>query len=159
MATAALPIRELSADVKFAAATANKTFWDVVETKNRKQPFLQGIVDGFVHFLVHKLDRQLAKLVTGERQLIDRLEALSVADLTEDDYLRIADDIQGIVSLTNSLVEEAYAMPEVCLSAWRSNLQKIEEATSQIDSFVESFRMASDEACMALLADLSRQIA
>lgn len=159
MATAALPIRGLSANVKVVAASANKTFWDVVETRQRREPMLRALWAACVHYLIHKLDRKLARLIARERELIARLEALSLDALSDGDFLAIAEDIQGIISLTNSLVEEAYSMPDICLSTWRPTLRELEAATSHLDNFVESFRMAADDACTALLADMARQIA
>ena len=60
--------------------------------------------------------------------------------------------------MTYSLLDDAYAMPEKCVAVWRPILDVIADRTAHIDNFAESFRIASDEACMALLADISEKI-
>ena len=49
-------------------------------------------------------------------------------------------------------------MPDRCFAVWRPRL-RVADLTAHIDNFAESFRIASNEACTALLANIPEKIA
>lgn len=153
MATAALPIRELSANVQYDAARAQKVFWEVVESK-RHNAYIQIQV----LFLTHRLDRRMGKLAVSQASLVNHLRKIPLDSMSSVDFTKVADDLYRIVSMTDSLIDDAYEMPDHCLKVWRANLEKVSDLSSHLESFAESYRMASDEACTALLADLVQKI-
>lgn len=153
MATAALPIRQLSAHVQYDAACAQNVFWEVVEAK-RQNAYIQIQI----WLLTHRLDRRMGKLAESQRSLVDNLRKIPRDNMSSADFTKVADDLYRIVSMTDSLIADAYEMPDRCLNVWRANLEEVGDLSSHLDSFAESFRMASDEACTALLADLVEKI-
>jgi len=153
MAAMALPIRELSACVQYEAAYAQKTFWEVAEGKMRATSF-----DVMLWVKTRQLAHAMEKLATLQRMLIDRLRTMDCSQYDADTFDRIASDLERIVSMTNSLVDDAYRMPQQCVSVWTPKLEAISDLTAHIDNFAESFRIASDEACTALLADIAEKI-
>lgn len=159
MATVALPLRGLSADVKVVAASANKTLWHVADKEHQSGFLLRLICSVLSNVLIRWFTHKLATLVAREQKLIDRLNSTSMEELTDVDFLRLADDIQGIVLSTYALVDEAQDMLGPCKSARQSNLEKMRSAADHLDSIAESLRMAADDVCSSLLAELAHQIA
>jgi hypothetical protein len=153
MATATFPIRELSATVQYDAASAQKVFWEVVESKSRNAQ-----IDLTVWYLTRRLDRRMGKLIVSQRSLIQHLRDMPHERFTSAEFVKVADDLYRIVSMTDSLIGDAYEMPERCLKVWRTNLEQVGDLSSHLESFAESFRIASDETCTALLADLAQKI-
>lgn len=153
MAAMALPIRELSACVQYEAAYAQKTFWEVAEGKMRAANF-----DVMLWVKTRQLSNAMGKLADLQRTLIGHLRTMDCTQYDADTFDRIACDLERIVSMTNSLVDDAYRMPQQCVSVWTPKLETLSDLTAHIDNFAESFRVASDEACTALLADIADKI-
>ena len=153
MATATFPIRELSATVQYDAASAQKVFWEVVESKQR-----EAIIDIAVWYLTRRLDRRMGKLIASQKCLVDHLGKMGHQGTTSAEFVKVADDLYRIVSLTDALIADACEMPNVCLKVWSAKLEQVGSLSSHLESFAESFRMAADETCTALLADLAEKI-
>jgi len=154
MATVALPIRELSANVQYEAASAQKAFWEVVESKRR-----QYLFDLMVRYLTRKLDSRMGRLIVSQEALIEHLRQVPTDSISYEDFSKVANDLDRIVAVTAALVDDSYNVPQPFLEVWRPKLEKISDLNGYLDSFAESFRIASDETCTALLADLARKVA
>ena len=154
MAAMALPIRELSASVQYEAAYAQKTFWKVVDAKARERTF---------HFVLWVYTKQLwhsmGKTADLQRTLVGLLQGKDFSRCDADAFDNIARDLERVVSLTNALLDNTYSMPDRCVAVWRPRLEEIADLTAHIDNFAESFRIASNEACTALLANIAEKIA
>jgi hypothetical protein len=153
MAAMALPIRELSASVQYEAAYAQKTFWKVVDAKARERTF-----DLVLWVYTKQLWHSLGKTAELQRTLIGLLQGKDFSRFDADAFDKIACDLERIVSLTNALLDNTHTMPEKCVAIWSPRLEEIADLTAHIDNFAESFRIASDEACTALLANMASQI-
>ena len=153
MATMALPIRELSASVQYDAARVQNTFWKVVDRKTRAATFDVGLM-----LQAKILSYVMGRLVTSQSKLIDRLKALDSSSFDEATFDKVACDLERIVALTNSFLSDAYAMPSKCVDVWRLQLEQISDLSCHIDNFSESFRIASDDACTAVLAHIAEKI-
>ncbi len=153
MAAMALPIRELSASVQYEAAYAQKTFWKVVEGKTRAATW-----DVNLWVQTRLLSHAMGKLGDLQGTLIDCLKVKDCRQFDASTFDKVASDLERIVSMTYSLLEDVYGMPEQCAAVLRPRLDVIADRTAHIDNFAESFRIASDEACTALLADIAEKI-
>jgi len=151
MAAMALPIRELSASVQYEAAYAQKTFWKVVDGKARAATF-----DVALWVQTRRLSHAMGKLASLQGTLIDCLKECQQFDANTFD--KVAHDLERIVSMTYSFLDDAYGMPEKCVAVWRPQLDVIADRTAHLDNFAESFRIASNEACTALLANIAEKI-
>src|SRR5437868_4429455 len=138
MATMALPIREMSADVQFQAADAQKRFWAIMEAKTSKVHL--GII---VWLQVRSLNRSMGRLIERQKILLKRLQQSQGQRFTPDLYEKVGCDLQRLAGQTDSLVEDTYEMPEQCLSVWREKLETISDLSAHIDNFGESFRIAA----------------
>jgi len=153
MAAMALPIRELSASVQYEAAYAQKTFWKVVDGKARA-----ATLDVTLWVQTWQLSHDMGKLASLQGTLIEHLKARDCRQFDATTFDKVASDLERIVAMTYSLLDDAYAMPGKCVTVWRPQLDIIAERTAHIDNFAESFRIASDEACTALLANIAEKI-
>lgn len=153
MAAMALPIRELSASVQYEAAYAQKTFWKVVDGKARAATF-----DVTLWVQIRQLSHTMGKLASLQGTLIDCLKVKDCCQFDASTFNKVASDLERIVAMTYSLLDDAYGMPEKCVAVWRPHLDLIADRTAHIDNFAESFRIASDEACTALLANIAENI-
>jgi hypothetical protein len=153
MATMVLPIRELSADVQLRAASVQKAFWDVAEKKTREVHF-----DIWLTYKTHSLNRSMAGLIAAQEGLLSSLQNFPVERLSADAVGKVAGDLERIVSMTNSYLDDVHQLPESCLGVWRPKLEAMADLSSHIDNYAESFRMAIDDACCAFLADIARNV-
>ena len=100
----------------------------------------------------------MGRLVDGQQSLIDRLQNAPTEKFSPEMFGKLANDLHNVVSLTNSFIGEIYDMPAETLSLWEPRLEKIADFNGYLDNFAESFRIASDEACTALLADIEAKV-
>jgi hypothetical protein len=105
------------------------------------------------------LNVSLARLIDHQQSLIDRLNETPTDQFPADVVGKLAGDLGNVVSLTHSFIDDAYEMPRECLKVWSDRLEKISDLNSNLESYAESFRIASDESCTALLAELARSVA
>src|ERR1700689_3901324 len=153
MATTALPIRELSANVQFDAASAQKAFFEVVESKQQ-----QAFSNLKIWYMTRRLGRRMRRLVVSQGSLIEYLRKIPVESVFVGDYSKVAGDLDRIVSMTNALLDDAYQLPVQCTSIWAEKLDKMADLNEYIGSFVESFRIAADGTCTALPADIAHRV-
>jgi hypothetical protein len=153
MATATFPIRELSANVQYNAASAQKAFWEVVQEKRHEAAF-----NILLRVSVHRLNRRLERLSESQRDLIESLRKIPAQRMSAAEFTKVADDLYRIVTMTESMIDDFYEMPQLCIDAWRSNIEKVADLTSHLESFAESFRVAADETCTALLANIAQKV-
>jgi len=154
MATAALPIRELSANVQYDAASAQKAFFEVLESKQQ-----EALFNWVIWYTTHRFNRRMGRLLMSQGKFVKSLRCVPVDSIAPTDLLKVSSDLDRIVSMTDSLLADAYLLPEQCLSVWRKKLEAISDQNGYIESFAESFRIASDETCTALLAEVARKVA
>lgn len=153
MATMVLPIRELSADVQLRAASVQKRFLDIAEAK------AQAVHNDMMMTLKsHVLNRSMARLVGAQERLIRSLEDFPVQELSAEAVGKVAGDLERLVSGANSLLDDIYQMPEPCLGLWRPKLEAMADLNGHIDNYAESFRIAFDDACSAVLAEMATKI-
>jgi hypothetical protein len=152
MATMALPLRELSVTVQAEAVSAQMAYWRL------REDVAQRHAQVFVWVKTRALNHAMGRLVEKQQSLIDTLSKASTMDFDADVFLKIANDLDNVVSLTNSFIDEAYEMPSLCLRVWSERLEKISDLNRYVDNFAESFHIASDEACTALLADIAAKV-
>lgn len=154
MATMALPIRELSAYAQYEAASAQKTFWEVAEAKARAASF-----DVALWMKTRSLSGAMVRLADTQQKLIDCLAKDNFDHFDAGTFDKIAGDLERLVSMTYSFVDDMYhTSSEDCLAVWRPKLDRIYELTNHLDNYAESFRIASDDACTALLADIATKV-
>ena len=153
MATTALPIRELSANVQYDAASAQKAFWEVVEEKRREAAF-----NFLLRLSMRRLNHRLERLSGSQRALVESLRKIPANKMSTADFTKVADDLYRIVGMTESMIDDFYEMPPSCIDAWRDNLETVAGLTSHLESFAESFRVAADATCTALLADIAQKV-
>jgi hypothetical protein len=153
MTAMALPIRELSADVQLEAAATQKKCLDIFE-------YIQVARLGvLVWFKTRALDKSLDKLVSLQDELITRLQDdEALAKFTPEVFGRLASDLDRIVSLTYAVLEQTNEIPDQYAKVWRPKLARIADQTAHIDNFAESFHVASEETCTAVLADAARKV-
>jgi DNA-directed RNA polymerase subunit F len=153
MATIAIPIRELSANVQFDAASAQKAFWEVVEEKRR-----EAAIHILLRYLTNKLNRRMERLANSQRDLVEHLRKIPAEKMSAAEFTKVSDDLYRIVAMTESMVDDCYEMPPSCIDAWRANLEKVANLSSHLENFAESFRIAADDTCTALLADIAQKV-
>jgi len=152
MATMALPLRELSVNVQREAVSAQMAYWSLAEDVAHRR--FQLLLWARTRTLNHSMGR----LAEKQQTLIECLHHAPTENFTPEVFVKVANDLDNVVSLTNSFIDEAYDMPEECLGMWSPRLEKISELNGYLDNFAESFRIASDEACTAVLADIADSI-
>lgn len=151
MATMALPIRELSASARYQAARAEKTFWEVVESKARA-----ARIELWVKVKIYSLDRSMGGLIEKQDTLLAMLRNFGADDMPQQVLGMVAGDLELLTAMTDAFIEATQGAPQQCLDVWGTKLEKIAERSAYIDNYAESFRIASDEACTAILADAVR---
>jgi len=152
MATMVLPLREMSVTVQRDAVSAQMAYWSLAEEVANRRFQL------FLWVKTRTLNNSMGRLIEGQKSLIDRLTEPRVAEFAPEVCGKLSNDLYNVVSLTNSFVDEAYDMPAQCLHVWEDRLNQIADLNAHLDNFAESFRIASDEACTSLLADVAKSV-
>jgi hypothetical protein len=152
MATTTFPLRELSVAVQHEAVSAQRAYWKLAEGKAH-----QGM-EPMLWLKTRVLKIAMGKLVARQQSLITRLKNSPPERFAPEMYGKLASDLHNVVSLTNSLLDELYGMPTECINLWSTKLEEIADCNGYLDNFAESFRIASDDACTALLADIAAKV-
>ncbi len=152
MATMALPLREMSVNVQREAVSAQMAYWSLAEDVAHRRFQL------FLWVKTRTLNNSMGRLVEKQQTLIDCLRAAPTSRYTPEVFAKVANDLDNVVSLTNSFIDEAYDMPDTCLSVCTPRLENISELNGYLDNFAESFRIASDAQCTAALAAIARGV-
>lgn len=152
MATMVLPLRELSVSVQREAVSAKEAYWRLAEDVARRQ------LELIVWMKTRKLNHSLGRLIDNQQSLIHRLDEAPTDQFSVEVIGKLACDLGNVVSLTHSFVDDAYEMPRECLQVWSERLEKISDLNAHLENYAESFRIASDETCTALLAEMTRSV-
>jgi hypothetical protein len=153
MATMVLPLRELSVSVQREAVTAKTAYWSLAEDVTRKH------LEFIVWIKTQRLNHSLGRLIERQQSLISALQEAPTDQFPANMMVKLADDLGSVVSLTESFIIEAYDMPDGILNVWIGRLDRVAQLNSHLENFAESFRIASDGTCTALLAEVARSVA
>jgi len=152
MATMALPLREMSVTVQREAVSAQMAYWSLAEEVANKRFQL------FLWVKTRSLNASMGRLAEKQKGLIEHLQDERVLNFTPEVFGKLASDLDNVVALTNSFLDEAHDMPPACQRAWECRLTIIADHNAHLDNYAESFRVASDEACTSLLADIAERV-
>jgi hypothetical protein len=146
MATIALPIRELSADAQFEAASVQKAFWSVADGVQRRQFHL------WLLYKTHELNNSMGRLIGSQERLISSLQDAAMQQFSMEDIKKQACDLDILVAMTTAFVDTASEMPPKCLDVWAPKLDMISELAGHLDSIAASLHLEADEEGSLLLA-------
>lgn len=143
MATMALPIQTLSADIQVEAACAQK---QIVRLQPRKR------LSFLVWVQTRVIDHYCGKVITAEEQLISTLQAADFNRCNSEKLEELATDLDRIVSLTLAVIEKGNEMPVEFSNSFKPKFDRLAELANHLDSFAESMHVAADPQCTGLLA-------
>jgi hypothetical protein len=147
------PIRGLSNQVALDTASAVKEFFEMCQAADPQS--------GYVAFhptlqeKVVSLNESMGLVVKSQHALIQELEKVSQAQMATVGFQKVIADLERVVSQGYSAITDTYSAPDTFVKLWQKNLNLMSEQNGHIDNYVESFRIAMDETCSALLADLA----
>ena len=141
MATMALPIQTLSADIQVEAARAQQ---EIVRLRPRFH------LIAWVQTRI--VNRYCGKAIIAAEELVHTLQGADFAAAEKDFLKEIATDLDRIVSLMDAVVEKGSEMPCEYSHVWRPKFDKLSELASHFDSIAESLHVAADPKASALLA-------
>jgi hypothetical protein len=100
----------------------------------------------------------MVRLISSQVNLLRALEQVRDKTVLSPGFQKTVADIQISVSQTESIISEVYLGPDYYVGLLRDKLETIAQQNSYIDNHVESFRIAFDENCSALLADMATRM-
>jgi hypothetical protein len=150
------PIKVLSNDVSLQTATAVKEFFELCQAADPDSGYFALPAD--VQERVVALNRTIGRVSESQYKLLQALEQVSDEQVMQPEFAKIISDLGWLVAQVESAVSETYAAPRFVATLVRTNLETVADQNSHLDSYVESFRVAFDETCSALLADLGTKI-
>lgn len=143
MATMALPIQTLSADIQAEAASAQR---HIVRLQPRKR------FQPMVWVQTRIVDYYCCKVIDAEERLIEKLQSADFNRCTQEKLEELATDLDRIVSLTSAVIEKGYELPVEFGNPFKAKFDRLAELANHIDSFAESMHVAADAQCSGLLA-------
>jgi hypothetical protein len=143
MATMALPIQTLSADIQQEAACAQK---QIVRLQPRQRHTLARFRQ---MWLIHYY---CGKAITAGERLISTLQCADFNYSTSAQLEELATDLDRIVSLTRAVVEKGHETQVNFGQSLHQKFDKLEELAGHFDSFAESLHVAADAHCESMLA-------
>ncbi len=150
------PIRGLSSQVTLHTAAAVKEFFELCQAADPKSGYLA--LPPWLQQKVVSINQQMGLAVESQRSLLDELEKVNGEHLALPGFDKVIGDLERVVAQGDSAISDTYsARPEI-VKLWKKNLESMAEQNSHIDNYVESFRIAFDENCSALLADMADKI-
>jgi hypothetical protein len=152
-ATMVFPIRELSADVQVKTATARRAVLHVAAANARLLSF--ALLEDR---RARAINKDMGKLVDRQKDLVARLESFHAEQVDAPVLSNFAGDLSQLATSAASLVTDAFEMPEKYVQVWRENLEAISDLSSHIDNFAESFHIAADDLCSALIAKMANDV-
>ena len=150
------PIKVLSNDVSLQTATAVKEFFELC----------QAAAPGYGYFAlppeiqqkVVELNKSIGRVAESQTRLLDALERVTDQEVIAPEFAKVISDLGWLVAQVESAVVDTYAAPSFVSTLVRANLETVADQNSHLDSYVESFRVAFNENCTALLADLATKV-
>lgn len=149
----AAPIRVLSQEVTIHTANAVTEFLEICQAADPDSGYLA--LPPWLQHKVLSVNKSMAQVVESQMTLLQELEKVSQEQLASPNFLKVIADLERVVSQGYSAIADTYSAPDTFVRLWQKNLDRMSEQNSHIDNYVESFRIALDENCSALLADLA----
>jgi hypothetical protein len=150
------PIRVLGNQVTLHTAAAVQEFFDLCQAADPKSGYVA--LPPYIQQKVVSINKQMGIVVDTQQALLAELEKVNGEHLATAGFDKVIGDLERVVAQGDSAISDAYAAPTEFVKLWRKNLELMAEHNSHIDSYVESFRIALDENCSALLAELATQV-
>jgi hypothetical protein len=150
------PIRVLSNQVTLSTAAAVKEFFALCQAADPKSGYIA--LPPELQEMVVSINRQMGEVVGLQRQLLDELAKITGDHLASPNFEKVIGDLERVVAQGDSAISDTYSAPSEIVKLWRTNLDEMAQQNSQIDSYVESFRITLDENCTAVLADMADKV-
>lgn len=150
------PIRGLSNQVELDTANTVKEFCALCAAADPSSGYIAmppELQEGAV-----AINQSMGMVTISQAALIEALERVTEEQITTTNFQRIIGDLERVVSQGESAISDTYSAPAAMVTLWQKNLDLIAQQNRHIDSYVESFRVAFDETCSALLADMASRI-
>ena len=150
------PIRGLSNQVELDTASAVKEFYEMCQAADPSSGYVA--LHPALQEKVVSVNKSMGLVVKSQHALILELEKVSQAQMAAPGFQRAIADLERVVSQGYSAITDTYSAPDTFVKLWQKNLDLMSEQNGHIDNYLESFRIAFDETCSALLADLATKI-
>ena len=149
------PIRGLSAEVVCYTAAAQMEFWNLLKATDDSAyialpPHLQTAA--------LNVNRSIGQAVESQHGLLRALAGVTGETVAHPEFAGVVGDLERSVAQSEAAIDAFNDMPESIVRLWRTNLEALAENNGYLDNYVESFRIAMDENCSALLAHLASAI-
>jgi hypothetical protein len=146
------------------AVSAKVAYWDFM--RHDRAPHVHGSIMGKRGFHARKarareieFNEMMDGLARIQRKILDWLAKTDLQGIGQGNVLKLLSDISNTVSLTNSFLDEAeFGLCDQCLIECATRLNEISDLNGHLDSYAESLRVALDDTCNALLANLAREV-
>jgi hypothetical protein len=149
-------IRGLSNEVTLNTASAVKEFWDLCQAADPASGYVA--LPAWLQNKVISVNKLMGTVVESQYELIQELEKVSPTQIESANFQKVIADLERVVAQGESAISDTYSAPDVFVRLWQKNLEIMAEQNGHIDNYVESFRIAFDETCSALLADLATKV-
>jgi hypothetical protein len=149
----AAPIRGASLDVQLDAAAAHKEFWQLMGNENESayRAFPSAINDQIV-----EMKKKISACVGSQQRLIAAFVAASDETLQSAEFANVLSDLDRIVASTDAVIRDVFSSsPKEYVREWNPYLQQMADLNGHIDNYAESFHVALDDNCSAILAHLA----
>jgi len=150
------PIKVLSNEVALQTATAVKEFYELCMAAEPNASYIA--LPAETQERIVELNRIIGRLGESQYKLLNALENVSDEQVTKPEFAKVISDLGIVVAQVESAVDETYNAPTYVATLVRKNLECVADQNSHVESYVESFRIAFDENCSALLADLATKV-
>jgi TRAP-type uncharacterized transport system substrate-binding protein len=150
------PIRGLSNQVTLDTASAVKEFFEMCQTADPTSAYVA--LHPALQEKVVSVNKSMGLVVKSQHAIVEALEKVSEAQMASAGFQKVIADLERVVSQGESAISDTYSAPEAIVKLWQRNLDLMAQQNSHIDSYVESFRIAFDETCASLLADLATKV-
>jgi hypothetical protein len=152
----AAPIRVLSNEVTIHTANAVTDFLELCQAADPASGYIA--LPPWLQHKVMSVNRSMGAIVDSQAALLIELAQVGPEQLTAPRFQKVIEDLERMVAQTESAVSDTYSAPETIVRLWQKNLNAVADQNSHIDSYLESFRVANDETCSALLANLAATV-
>ncbi len=151
-----IPIRGLNNQVALDTASAVKEFFEMCQAADPDSGYVA--MHPSLQEKVVSVGKSMGLVAKSQRTLIEGLEKVSETQITSAGFQKVIADLERVVSQVDSAISDTYSAPEAMVKLWQRNLELVAQQNGHIDNYVESFRIAFDETCSALLADLATKV-